>query len=87
MNKLDFLDGELSAPDRDLEHIAETVKQSDVDALIASDIPLESKKSQLLGLVKLLKDTDRDKVFSHAKAALNEVEAEITDPIVPQITS
>lgn len=87
MNKLDLLDEDLSASDQDLSLIADTVKPSDIDAVIVSDIPWESKKSQLSGLVALLKETGRDDVLSHAKAALSKTKAQISDPIIPQITS
>ena len=87
MSNLDKIDADLSAPDSTLEDVVKTVSAADIDKVLASDIPMESKRSQLSGLITLLEDTDREELLAQAKTALSQVEDHIDDPIIPQITS
>lgn len=87
MSKLDKLDTELSAPEATLNKVAETVSAADINQLLASDIPFESKASQLSGLIALLEETNQAELMAQAKSALRQVENNMSDPLIPQITS
>lgn len=87
MTKLDKVDPALSAPNSTLRNIKATVNKADIDKVLSSDIPLESKRSQLQGLLNLLDGKDQEALVQHAKSALEKVMSEVDDPIIPQITS
>ena len=87
MSDLDKIDADLSAPESTLKKVVKTVSAADIDTVLASDIPLESKRSQLTGLIALLEDTDRGELLAQAKTALSQIEYHIDDPLIPQITS
>ncbi len=87
MTKLDKLDSELSASQSTLSEIKATISKPDIDAVLAADIPLESKRSQLQGLIALLDGKDCEALLQHAKNSMLQVESEIDEPIIPQITS
>lgn len=85
-SKLDFLDAELTADDAQLRQIAQDVSRADVQALLESEAPNEAKASKLLGLIRLLTDTERDELREFAKSALAKIDPPLSIDI-PQITS
>lgn len=87
MSKLDKIDADLSAAESTLKKVVESVSVGDINQVLASDIPFESKTSQLSGLISLLEETDRAELLAQAKTALKQVEGHMDDPLIPQVTS
>ena len=86
-SRLDCFDEELTAPREELNRIARDISIADIQKVASGELPLETKRTQLTGLVEILQGTGRDDIRAYAQGILKLIEADGPDFEIPQITS